>query len=110
MAKRKVTEEEQLVMNISDEYKITSDAYNLMIKKFVTRKDRETGEKYNDWQTVGYYNTLESALTSMFNKKILDNLSKDLLSEVKKTKEEINKALKKLFPDGSGLSQVKGKK
>jgi len=111
MAKQKVTEEERVVMTIGT-HRIESDDYNCVLKKFVTRTDRKSGNKYDDWEIVGYYNTLESALTKLFNLKVLSKVSsaKSFLSETKKAKEEIIKSVQEAFPSGSGVSKVKGKK
>jgi hypothetical protein len=112
MAKIKTAEEDRLIMMIGTDFKLESDDANIIVKKFVTRKDRKTNEKYNDWQVIGYYNTLESALTKLFNVKVLSKVSsaKSFLSETKKAKEEIIKAIQEAFPNGSGVSKVKGKK
>jgi|GEM_PF-4110291 len=112
MAKVKTTEEDRLVMMIGTDFKIESDESNIIVKKFVTRTNKKTNEKYDDWEVVGYYNTLESALTKLFNVKVLSKVSsaKSFLSETKKAKEEIIKAIQEAFPNGSGVSKVKGKK
>ena len=112
MAKVKVPEEDRLVMMIGTDFKLESDEYNIIVKKFVTRTNKKTDEKYSDWQVIGYYNTLESALTKLFNVKVLSKVSsaKSFLSETKKAKEEIIKAIQEAFPNGSSVSKVKGKK
>lgn len=52
-------------MNLSEEWRITSDRYNLILEHLVdvTKKDpvtkQDTGEKIPQWQVVGYYGNME---------------------------------------------------
>lgn len=56
------------MVHIIDSYYLDSDRLNLIIKKKGTSKDRKTGETKEKFIDEGYYNSVESALRSLYKK------------------------------------------
>lgn len=94
MARPKVEEQEQLVMKIDDKYSLTSDAWNIVLRKKVTRTKKGTKEKYEAEEIVGYYNSLDSALIRLLNMKVLDKAGTPAkcLKAIQEVKKDIEKA------------------
>jgi len=56
------------MVHIIDSYFLDSDRLNLIIKKKGTEKDRKTGEEKEKFTDEGYYQSIESALKSLYKK------------------------------------------
>jgi hypothetical protein len=60
-----------------------NDPQNLVIERKARIKDPKTGEVRDNWQFVGYYSTLQSALNSLadkigFNSDSLDEAAREI--------------------------------
>ena len=109
--KKETTEEEKVLMKIDDNFFVTQDAYNIILNRKVVRTNKKTKEESEGIEKK-YYGTLEGCLIAALKYRVVKDSSSvaKILSETKKAKEEIIKAIKEAFPSGSGVSKVKGKK
>ena len=73
-------------MLVGKSYKIESDSLNVVISKKVKRT-KKGGGKYDDWQIIGYYGTVQSALHELVNLKVKETE----LMDIKTITAEINK-------------------
>ncbi len=87
---------------VGQNYKITSDALNIILNKRYFKKDKEGDVTTDDaFKQVGYYNNLHSALNALIEKEIKgsDAISLDELKKhVEDVKEQIFIALKSIQP------------
>lgn len=89
---------------IGEKYKLTSDAYNVILNEIVVPKQKkdETDEKFKErtkepkYVAIGYYSTIEKACVGIINKVYKENESTgvimslmDLLEVIERTKHEI---------------------
>ncbi len=83
-------------MQIGKDYQINSDSLNVIVSKRRTRVRKATGEKYKDWENVGYFSTLTHALDFLVEQKVRDSGLKDLetvVGAIKDLEEKIETAL-----------------
>lgn len=64
------------MVHIIDSYYLDSDRLNIIIKKKGTAKDKKTGEAKEKFIDEGYYNSVESALRSLYKKYTLNAVEK----------------------------------
>ncbi len=75
------------MIKIGHRFKVESDAMNIILSKKVTRTRKDTGEKYIDWEVVGYFSTPKGLLHELVNQGIRDTQLKDLKTIVNKLDE-----------------------
>ncbi|MBU2177667.1 MAG: hypothetical protein KJ556_21455 [Gammaproteobacteria bacterium] len=73
-------------MLIGKNHKIESDSMNVILSKKVKRVKKDTGEKHDAWQCIGYYATVANALHGLVNQNIKDTE----LTDIKAIAAEIN--------------------
>jgi len=87
---------------VGQNYKITSDALNIILNKKYFKKDKEGNITEEEaFKQIGYYNTLNVALNALIEKEIKgsDAISLDELQKhVEGVKEDIFEALKSIKP------------
>lgn len=69
-------------MLIGKKIKIESDSMNVILSRKVKRAKKDTKEKYDAWETIGYYSTPENALHALANLQIAETELRDLKSIV----------------------------
>ena len=69
-------------MQIGKNWKIEAETLNVTILRRVERKKRATGEKYEDWEVVGFYSTVKSALHGLVERGVRDTELKDVRTVV----------------------------
>lgn len=79
-------------MRINDDWRVTSDPYNVILSRRVKNKE---GEPTDRWETVGYCRTVHDALEYMTRLAILGTGMEDLKHVVRKV-DELHKAIRKL--------------
>ena len=52
-------------IQINDDYRLSSDKYQWIIQKKKMRKDKKTGEKYQDWEGISFHPTPTKAVQSI---------------------------------------------
>jgi len=65
-------------MLIGKKYKIESDPMNIILSKKSKLTNKQTGEPYEVWQSVGYYSSIASALKELVNLKVRETHLKDM--------------------------------
>jgi len=58
-------------MNIGKKWKVETDAHNIILSRKRKRVSRDN-VPYEDWEIVGYYSTVASALHDMVEQRIKD--------------------------------------
>jgi len=84
----KLTESSKIEIDLSSNWRLTTDDYNYIISRKVKRKD--TGR--TSFVVDGYYSKLEDAMESLLEKKLKEGEAKSLKALtklIKDTKEEI---------------------
>ena len=74
-------------MLIGKRFKIESDSMNVILYRKRKRTRKDTQEVYWDWETLGYFATVENALQELVNQGVRDTQLKDLetvVAEIKK--------------------------
>ena len=94
-------------MLIGKNWKIESDNLNVIISQKKGRKRKDTGERYLDWQVVGYYSTVANALHGMINQKVRDSELKDLKTITKSIDELHNLVDRHFKPSRAKIKPVK---
>ncbi|AMO25832.1 hypothetical protein Blue_009 [Bacillus phage Deep Blue] len=77
---------------IGEEYKLTSDTYNVIISKKYQKKTKEGEEPKFDYKEIGFYANVEQACVALLGKKLRDSEVKsitELMILIKDTKAEI---------------------
>lgn len=85
-------------IKINDDYAITSDEHNVLLKRRIIRGGKSKNPGQEHYTVIGYYSKLEHALIRLIDDKIFSSDAKDfdaLLAEVQKVKDEIIKAVQK---------------
>lgn len=83
-------------MQINDEYKLESDALNIiLLKKYVKKKKDDSDLISYDYRPIGYYSNVEMALKGMCKKEILGTGFTDFETIVAKV-EELHKVIEGL--------------
>ena len=91
------------MIKLNSEYYIGFDAMNLTLYQAKTRGDKAkvSGEQY--LSTVGYFGDFSSLLSSLVQKKLLDeqelNSFNDVINAINSFKDDILKSLKDIKPD-----------
>jgi hypothetical protein len=79
---------------IGDNYKLTrSDDKNLELKVLREKKSTHNSDGGQKWSTVGYYNTVGSAMKRVLDDTVSENLSgdiKDLISVINRSYKKID--------------------
>lgn len=76
-------------IQIGDKYKLTSDAYNVVINQKYQKETKEGEEPKYDYKAIGFYPSVEKACVAMLDKDLRDSEAtsiKDLMLEIKNTK------------------------
>lgn len=76
-------------IQIGDKYKLTSDAYNVVINQKYQKETKEGEELEFGFKAVGFYPNLEKACVAMLDKDLRDSEAtsiKDLMLEIKNAK------------------------
>ncbi|PGX99899.1 hypothetical protein COE15_14580 [Bacillus cereus] len=79
----------EMNIQIGDKYKITSDAYNVVINQKYQKEIKEGEEPKFDYKAVGFYPNLEKACVGLLDKDLKDSEAtsiKDLMLEIKNAK------------------------
>ncbi|WP_411501402.1 hypothetical protein [Bacillus thuringiensis] len=74
---------------IGEKYKITSDAYNVIINQKYQKESKEGEEIKFDYKTIGFYPNVEKACIALLDKELRESEAtaiKDLMLEIKDTK------------------------
>ena len=74
-------------MLIGKKWKIGADSQNVILYRKKKRTRKDTNEVYWDWETLGYFATVENALQELVNQGVRDTQLKDLetiVAEIKK--------------------------
>ena len=74
-------------MLIGKNWKIESDALNVILYRKKKRVKKDTQEVYEDWEVMGYFATVGGALHELVNQGIRDTQLKDLKTVVAKVGE-----------------------
>jgi len=84
-------------MKIGKNWQITSNNLNITLSRKRTRVHKDTNEKYEDWEDVGYFANIENALSFLIHQKVRDTELKDLktiIEALSKVEKSIGIALK----------------
>jgi len=76
-------------IQIGEKYKITSDAYNVVINQKYQKEAKEGEEPKCDYKAIGFYPNLEKACIGLLDKDLRDSEAtsiKDLMLEIKSAK------------------------
>ena len=71
----------------------TSDVYNLVLYKTVTRVKKEDGTKYQEDDFIGYHSTIYTALRSYLKRRVNESDCKDI-EELMKLHKDLMKEIK----------------
>lgn len=82
-------------MLIGKKHKVEAENLNVILSKLTPRKNRETGEKYDEWVVIGYFATTKGALTELVRQGVRDTGLKDLKSVVTRI-DELEKLIRGL--------------
>lgn len=97
-----------LNIRINDDYKLTSDAMNVIVNKRVLvdptkspnwKKRKAEGaspELREDWREVSFHSTIEQALDTVVNKSVLDSEAttiSELRNDIRKIRRDIERVL-----------------
>ncbi len=82
-------------MDIGKFWRVESNDLNVILKRRMRSKNRETGEMYDAWPNVAYYGTVEQALHSFVDRGVKETGLTDLKTIVAKL-DEIHKDIKEL--------------
>jgi hypothetical protein len=81
---------------VGAKYIITSDDYNIVVKKKRILTNQKTNEKYEDWSNARYFMTIEQACKYILKDRVRASDAttlKEILQEVKETKHLIEESL-----------------
>lgn len=67
------------------------DPRNLILERFLTRIKQDTGEKYDGWETAGYYGKWEDLIIYLVNSKIEVPEGSNLLEQIPELLEELKR-------------------
>lgn len=87
-------------MLIGKTHKIESDSDNVVLFRKVIAKKKESGEKYERWQVMGYYNSAKNALHDLIEREIKGTGLTDFTNVVAKI-EELHKLIDSLKMDAT---------
>ncbi len=76
-------------IQIGEKYKITSDAYNVVINQKYQKEAKEGEEPKYEYKAIGFYPNLEKACIGLLDKDLRDSEAtsiKDLMLEIKSAK------------------------
>ncbi|WP_428879804.1 hypothetical protein [Bacillus cereus group sp. BfR-BA-01700] len=74
---------------IGEKYKITSDAYNVIINQRYQKESKEGEEIKFDYKSIGFYPNVEKACIALLDKELRESEAKaikDLMIEIKNAK------------------------
>ncbi|WP_369355550.1 hypothetical protein [Lysinibacillus capsici] len=74
---------------IGEKYKITSDAYNVIINQRYQKESKEGEEIKFDYKSIGFYPNVEKACIALLDKELRESEAKaikDLMLEIKNAK------------------------
>lgn len=82
---------------IGEKYKITSDAYNVIINQRYQKESKEGEEIKFDYKSIGFYPNVEKACIALLDKELRESeatVIKDLMLEIKNEKIAILSGIK----------------